>query len=502
MLNCTITNQSDAEALDYCINLEITGAEGTLTFPKLTFMDSCIVHNSPQLTELSFPNVTAITSMVVENADYLTILSLPMVKGGEALDNGGILGGSIFHMNITNAPNLTSIELESSMYYEELILSGIPAYANFGLNLTSAATIQTSSCLSFSQLETVGDLTIDEEEDGCDYGLASIKSIGNLTILNANAYLGDDLYVDLNNSSFTMQLNGSLSIIGSSELSEPNGPVKRLPFAPTSSIPMNLEVKSVRSLPMDFSDVMTVGGNISLSHNTNCTFDFSQLATAGNITMLDNTDTTLPLFPDLKTVDNIHLRGNIDTSTGPNIFPSLVLARGNVTVEPWNSDFNCSKLVSQWNNGLIHNLSCNGTGNGSTTSTSTPSITPTPDTNHSTGLSPGAKAGIGVGVAVGGILVIALITWLILRRKNRSKNLKNPQPLTPDKELPGMYSHADTSGTQEADGTVIVAEKPDDHIVEKPDDHIIAEKPDDHVIGEVPDDHIVELPAEDVRVVR
>ncbi|KAI1313291.1 hypothetical protein F5Y03DRAFT_160831 [Xylaria venustula] len=485
MLNCTIANQSDATALDYCINLEITGAEGTLTFPKLTFMDSCIVHNSPQLTELSFPNVTGIASMVIENADYLTTLSLPMVKGGEALDNGGILGGSIFHLNITNAPNLTAIELESSMYYEELILSGIPSYTNFGLNLTDAATIQTTSCLSFSQLESVGDLTISEEADGCDYGLSSIKSIGNLTILNANAYQGDDLYVDMNNSSFTLQLNGSLSIIGSSELSEPNGPVKRLPFAPTSSIPMNLEVQSVRSLPMDFSDVMTVGGNITLSNNTNCTFDFSQLSTAGNISMLDNTDTMLPLFPELKTVDNIHLRGNIDTSTGPNIFPSLVLARGNVTVEPWNSDFNCSKLVSQWNDGVIHNLSCNGTGNGSTTSTSTPSITPTPDTMHSTGLSPGAKAGIGVGVAVAGILVIVLITWLILRRKNRTKSLEKPRALTPDKELPGVYYHADTSGTHEADGTAIIAEKPDDHI-----------------IGEVPDDHIVELPAEDVRVVR
>ncbi|KAI0411969.1 hypothetical protein F5X98DRAFT_356128 [Xylaria grammica] len=487
MLNCTITSQSDAEALDYCINLEITGAVGTLTFPQLTFMDSCIVHDSPRLTELSFPNVTAITSMAIENAEYLTNLSLPMVRGGEALDNGGILGGSIFHMNITGAPNLTTIELNSSMYYQELILDGIPSYTNFALNLIGAGTIQTSSCLSFPALESVGDLTISEEANGCDYGLSSIKSIGNLTILNVNAYQGDDLYADLNDPSFTLQLNGSLTLIGSSELSEPNGPVKRLPFAPTSSIPTNLEVRSLRSLPMDFSDVTTVGGDISLSNNTNCTFDFSKVSTAGNLSMLDNTDTLLPLFPDLKTVENIHLRGNIDTSTGPNIFPSLVLARGNVTVEPWNHDFNCSKLVSQWNDGLIHNLSCNGTGNGSTTATATatPSIAPMPDTRHSTGLSPGAKAGIGVGVAVFGILAIALVTWLVLRRKRLSKSVENPRAFTPDKELPGWYFHADTSGTHEVDGTAIIAEKPDDHI-----------------IGEVPDDHIVELPAEDVKVAR
>ncbi|KAI1170848.1 hypothetical protein F4777DRAFT_92049 [Nemania sp. FL0916] len=82
------------------------------------------------------------------------------------------------------------------------------------------------------------------------------------------------------------------------------------------------------------------------------------------LSVTDNADTTIPWFPALERANDIHLRGNIDKSVGPNIFPSLKAVPGTVTIEAWNSDFNCSKLVSQVQDSIIQHLVCNGTDNG------------------------------------------------------------------------------------------------------------------------------------------
>jgi hypothetical protein len=84
----------------------------------------------------------------------------------------------------------------------------------------------------------------------------------------------------------------------------------------------------------------------------------------------------------------------------------LIAVPGTVTIEAWNSDFNCSKLVEQMQASIIQNLVCNGTNNG------------TRGAHHSK-LSKGAEAGIGVGVAVL-VIGIAVLAWLGFHSRRRS----------------------------------------------------------------------------------
>jgi hypothetical protein len=56
------------------------------------------------------------------------------------------------------------------------------------------------------------------------------------------------------------------------------------------------------------------------------------------------------------------------------------------------------------------------------------SSSPTYPSNASTGLSTGAKAGIGVGCGCAAILIICLAAWLLIRRRNRSKQLTTSPP--------------------------------------------------------------------------
>ncbi|KAI1244725.1 hypothetical protein MGN70_014602 [Eutypa lata] len=211
----------------------------------------------------------------------------------------------------------------------------------------------------------------------------------------------------------------------------------------------NVDVSSSSYSDLDFSLLTTVGGNISFVNNTNCTFNFDKLTEATNLYFLDNINTTLPMFPVLTRARDIHLRGIIDTTSGPNIFPSLTLASGTVTIESWN-DFNCSKLVAQERDRVINKLVCYGTDNGT-------------DPN---------------GLAEGSICA-----WLVLYFRRLLKRLPEPGEL---REGSKGKSH-DTAQKkrhsldmlQQLEGRSVVREKPDDHVqelyvqpAEKPDDQI------------------------------
>ncbi|KAI0805712.1 hypothetical protein GGR55DRAFT_690422 [Xylaria sp. FL0064] len=449
MDNCTTTvsNQSDADGLasSSCPNIDISGAEDTLIIRNRTSIGTLVIRDSPKLETLSVPQVSSLASIVIDHADSLAVVSLPMLSSGTfayiANDSYGVSGNSIFNLTITSAPNLTAVHLQNSTSYGELIVSDISPYIGLGENTTSANKIQTDVCLNLSHLQDVGELQISGAEM-CSYDLFRLWSIGKLTIFNGSS-ISSAIFADIDESP-AIQVNDSMTI-------EPSLPPD--PVWPGNEIA--------------FTRIVSIG-SISLSHNTNCTFDFSQVSDATRINLLDNVDTLLPLFPRLQAVENIHLRGNIDTSGRPNIFPSLILARGNVTIEPWNSDFNCSKLVSQWNDGVIHTLSCNGTGNGTVTSTPTPSATSTSGAGGSTSLSASALAGIGVGAGVFMLLVILAVIWIVVHYKHQVKTLERRQlPLESppgDRKLSGIYQ-ADVAGTHEAEGAGIIREKPDDHVI-------------------------------------
>ncbi|KAI6091790.1 hypothetical protein F4821DRAFT_280149 [Hypoxylon rubiginosum] len=242
-----------------------------------------------------------------------------------------------------------------------------------------------------------------------------------------------------------------------------------LPLAPTIdmgqviSIGLNASIASNANTTLNFGNLTTVGKSITVINNTDCTIDLDRLIRVGNLSILDNINTTLPTFPALERAENIHLRGYINTSTEHNIFPALLRATGTVFIEPWN-DFNCSKLVSQQQNGIIASLICDGTDNSTLTATAQPNVTPSAPPAR---LSKGAWAGIGIGIGVftiGSIIAIACCTMYLRRLlkdvqlvKVLRANLNSPQEGPHQQHVEGWH---------EADGQGILREKPDDHIRE------------------------------------
>ncbi|KAI1655411.1 hypothetical protein F4813DRAFT_398506 [Daldinia decipiens] len=196
---------------------------------------------------------------------------------------------------------------------------------------------------------------------------------------------------------------------------------------------------------------------------------------------VDNANTTLPWFPRLQRANNIHIRGYIDTSPGPNIFPALTAVSGNVTIEAWNDDFNCSKLVDQYQNGLIHNLACNGTNN-----VTGPNMESSPQ-NASSELSQGAWAGIGTGIGIFVICTVLGMIWLLLRLRRWREELMGrirQQEVQQDYRRDSLEMEHEPPNLNilfESDGTGIIREKPDDHLREAGGEVVIAEQPDDHI---------------------
>ncbi|KAK7990961.1 hypothetical protein PG990_015241 [Apiospora arundinis] len=132
-------------------------------------------------------------------------------------------------------------------------------------------------------------------------------------------------------------------------------------------------------------------------------------------------------FSSLTTANSIYINGVVDNTTSPALFPLLSNA-GEVRIETWNPEFDCSQLVQMHKAGRIGSLFCNGTNgiNGSPKNGNTTSIDPnSPSTPSSTsqggGLPTATAAGIGVGVGVAALGSILVLAWLIIhyRRKLR-----------------------------------------------------------------------------------
>ncbi|KAI3327304.1 hypothetical protein HD806DRAFT_389108 [Xylariaceae sp. AK1471] len=468
----TVSNQADVNKLNssYCSNIVIQGATGTLNFTTLKTAGTITVHDSPALEVLRFPQLLGLSTLTVTNATALTTMTLPMFSPGSigyTGDESYFQAGSLFNLNISTAPNLSTLELKNLTSYGDLALfdtAPLPLSDLGTNNISAAILVQTNSCVEFSRLRDVGELQI-FATPGCDYLFFSLRSAGNITLSNANSFFALTFASDGSFGIPPIRINNSL-ILESSAPPDPTFSEGQIKLDRITTVGEDLKISSMSNLYMDFESLTDVGGDLSLIDNTNCTWNFGQVTSAGSLTLLDNENTIIPLFSHLQTVENIHLRGNIDTSSGPNIFPTLVLASGNVTVEAWNSDFNCSKLVSQWNDGLIHNLSCNGTG-GTGTSTSNPASTSAAKLSSSPHLTTGALAGIGVGSGVFVLLVIVTIVWLVLHYKRRIKSLEraHPQTLPIGHQATQNPSRPHISSIHEVDGTGIIREKPHDPVL-------------------------------------
>ncbi|KAI0155117.1 hypothetical protein GGR57DRAFT_511547 [Xylariaceae sp. FL1272] len=172
---------------------------------------------------------------------------------------------------------------------------------------------------------------------------------------------------------------------------------------PLQSVTGYLRMSVVPGNAVIASSLESIGGQLIVNGSAGSSFDFSSLNTVGKLIMENNGDSILPGdLSSLEFADEIYWNGYINNTT-PDILPSLEQVGTSVTIEAWNSDFNCSNFARQQSNGTDNATLSESPGSGSHTAQT---------------LTKGAWAGIGVSILV---VVIGLISIAIWRtRKQRS----------------------------------------------------------------------------------
>ncbi|KAI0397654.1 hypothetical protein F5Y17DRAFT_319365 [Xylariaceae sp. FL0594] len=490
MTSChvTVTNQQQAENLTDCETIDIQDATGTLNFTNLERTLTITGQQIPELMAMNFPKLGSFGSLQLSDVASLTAMTFPMLEPSDLrISPDGFSGrGSIYNINITGAPNLQSISWNVT-FFGSIVMWDISEFSDFGSDLIQEAVqCRINTCHRFDSLTAVTDLHIYGARQ-CYYSLDRLSSVGNLILENGgSAHL--TTLTESGGAVTPVRVNDSMVL----ESASADGIYenRELDLGLISTIAKDLTAKSNSDININFDGLTDVGANFAVFNNTNCefkfghissvsnlmvfnntncTFDFGQVESATNLSFYENVETVLPLFPRLENVGNVRLQGQLDTSNGPNIFPALRLASGNVVIEASNSDFNCSKLVSQWRDNVIHTLMCNGTDNGTETASS---IQNGPATSSPRLRTP-ALAGIGVAAGLVGLALVGAVIWLCLRLVRRPRTLEAAQrqagaPLRPNETGPDDSPvYEPTTGMHEADPTAItegLREKPDDHL--------------------------------------
>ncbi|KAI0843924.1 hypothetical protein F5Y00DRAFT_274734 [Daldinia vernicosa] len=444
----------------------ITNFTGELDYPHCSNLQTIDIRGSPGLKKISFPDLNRLGELLIHDATELENISLPYLYP----NSPGYIDP---YFDLLGAPNLKNVTFGDITVFSELNLASRHIYEYSFSNITSITALVVCYDYHFENLRSVVTLQIAGNYNQYFEMLrmfSNITSLQTLTLtdVGGNIYFGNSLLV---NNSLIIE-NCYSNVIGYLPIYD----IKKI-----DSVGSDLRASNNTVTELNFRQLTTVSGDISIYNNTNCTLNLNQLSDVASLSLVDNVNTTLPWFPRLQRASNIHIRGYIDTSPGPNIFPALTAVSGNVTIEAWNDDFNCSKLVDQYQSGLIHNLACNGTNNITETNTgSSPG-------NTSPELSQGAWAGIGVGIGVFVIGTVTGMVWLLLRLK-RWKNelierIRQREALQEHhrNSLEMNHEPPNLNLLLESDGTGIIREKPDDHLREAGGRAIIAEHPDDHI---------------------
>ncbi|KAI0521183.1 hypothetical protein F5B22DRAFT_565293 [Xylaria bambusicola] len=456
-----ITKQEDIrdDALAPCTQdqgfnqLTIKTDADSLGFTNFTGGFNISVSSSPGLQVLSFPDLEALQNLRVSDVSSLTQVSLPELRANAKTLVYPVTYTFTPSITISNALQFGGLSLPSLTELGDLVIRHVPRRqtTSGGLSdITSANSITSDNVISFPGLKSVGTLRLTGYED-CGYFLPNLSDVGDFTFTNAlgskleTAALAIDGSFTLDTSSYPRAKNESTFDIPPPNLDSVD--TNAIDVRNITSIGVNATIHSNANARIDLAGLTTVGGAFSITNNTNCSIDLTKLSQTGALSIIDNVDSAIPRLFNLERADSIHLRGNIDTSSGPNILPSLTFVSGTVTIEPWNTDFNCSRLISQQQQGLINNLHCNGTTSTSTTSSPpSQSSSSSPPRGGGGGLSTAASAGIGVGVSLAVIGGLGIWLFIYFRRRFAALEAHRPPPSPPQSSFSPARGHEDAAG--------------------------------------------------------
>ncbi|KAI1121929.1 hypothetical protein F5Y10DRAFT_271607 [Nemania abortiva] len=473
-----ITSQADIEQgpLSDCSGVDVINIEGeterTLTFQNLTGAKNIIVLTAHQLEVLNFPNLSNAPYIRIDRAASLSTISLPLISADSVM------------LWISEAISLTNLTIRNSTSFSSLVLSNVDSsnwplsYGFASPNISQAGSISLDVCLPLSGLKSAKSLKISCPRF-CPYSLTNLLSVGEFTLENAAFVNTVDSVESNNESAIPVQITNGMSLQNSFVGNDPPIGGAEIPLRRIGTIVQDLNITSNGNVHIAYDGLTDIGGDVYIRDNWNCSINFDKLSAVGNIFFINNTNTGLPLFPNLITVGDIYIGGSISTPNGPNIFPALKVISGNVTIEALNNEFSCSKLVSQLNHTLIHNLRCNGRSYSispsSVESTSPPGSTSSAESSNGSNISlpSGAWAGIGVGIGTAVLGILAAFTWLIIHYRRRvtkleeeiavrAANEKALAALAEGLQQPRIFS------MQEVDGRGIFREMTDDPLVEMP----------------------------------
>ncbi|KAH9892919.1 hypothetical protein F4778DRAFT_784382 [Xylariomycetidae sp. FL2044] len=474
----SITSQADIDAQTWenCGNrtilpsFDVYNATGNLTFNTLQAASDISVYDSPWLESLDFPLLERLDlGIYVSQAPSLTRLWMPKLVDHEADDTYSPYSS----VKIEGAPALTQLDT-GNITQIGLGLVGVSRKTFSMDHVTSAFELYTDASISLGSLDTVVHMSLAMPD-------TSGISLRNLISATGMQYVDASGYVTANQEGYTLD-----QYLVVKNCTSPRGTlVDNLGMSAIKSIGQYATIDSSYNILFDFSHLESVGNTLTITNTNNSEFTFLHLQDVQDLFMVDNFNTTIPVFPSLETATNIHLRGHIDTSSGSNIFPALISARGNVTIEAWN-DFNCSMLRAQQAQGIIPNLVCHGLDNTTSTAGTTTNTTETTGTDteippasaqsSSPTISHGAWIGIGLSIGIVVIGTILGVVWLVRHFRKQLRELhekineqSSPPPLitdndgvVPDRRNPGGEQRNELSTSSpkpyEASGQAILRE--------------------------------------------
>ncbi|KAI0873295.1 hypothetical protein GGS24DRAFT_501997 [Hypoxylon argillaceum] len=400
---------------------------------------------------LNFPRLSNFGYFEANDSSALTQILMPNISGS----------GPGYNFTLNNIPNIEVLDLGNLTNFGHLeIIDSLSALATARFEITGVTSLKTNSATQFPNLTVLQDLVI----IASDYpGLLSLDIVDQVASVN-----------NLRLASESSPVEGDpLTVLGAVQLSAVNESLSVqnlylfqksiLSFAQMTTVGQNVSITSNTNAIIQLDKLQMIGGSLTIANNTSCTFALNQLSSMENLSIIDN-ESILPFLSALERPENIHLRGYLPTDPGPNIFLSLRSVSGSVIIEAWNDDFNCSKLVSQWQDSVIHFLQCNGTDN-STTDSSPVSMPGSGSLSEASGnLSEGAWAGIGVGIGVIVLGGVVALVWLFLHYRGQRSEVADT---TPEKlpEQPEVKA-PDLAGLNEMEAQRIVREAPDGTIYE------------------------------------